>query len=176
MSIQVVPEFLSHCLFQGQKLQLVRWVVPLRFTESPTRITDDSFLSILILVQNCTAANHTSITVEFKRFVVVRETQNRRLSQRFLQLFKRCFLLWAPSPPHWFTPLSCVPFPFLLFALGGAGHQIRQKLCDLGEPLYKAAIVSCEAQELSHFFRCPRSRLIHHPICKDDVPNNLTFS
>ena len=109
MSIQVVPEFLSHCLFQGQKLQLVRWVVPLRFTESPTRITDDSFLSILILVQNCTAANHTSITVEFKQFVIVRVTQNRRRSQRFLSAFQTllpvlgpkstsCLLYTSPSP------------------------------------------------------------------------------
>ena len=45
--IQVFMEFLDHCPLEGEKLQLVSWIVGLSFAQASTGIGYDSFGAVL---------------------------------------------------------------------------------------------------------------------------------
>ena len=45
--IQVFMEFPDHCPLEGEKLQLVSWVVGLSLAQAPTGIGYDSFSAVL---------------------------------------------------------------------------------------------------------------------------------
>ena len=46
--IQVFMEFLNHCLLEGEKLQLLSWVMGLSLAQASTGIGYDSFAAILL--------------------------------------------------------------------------------------------------------------------------------
>ena len=105
--IQVLMEFLGHCPLEGEKLQLVCWVMRFSLAQASTGIGYCSICAILAgLVEDYTQTRTTGISVKLEWFGEICICKNGCHGADSLQVIKG--LLTPTVPLDGSLPLACI--------------------------------------------------------------------
>ena len=105
--IQVLMEFLNHCPLEGEKLQLVCWVVGFSLAQASTSIGYYCFGAILSgLVEDSSQTSATSISIKLEWLGEVCICRNRCHGTESLQVIKG--LLTPTVPLNGSLHLACI--------------------------------------------------------------------